>query len=362
MSVEPHAFDFTDAYRTLQPSASWEVVADRESSHGELLKKVTLTTHVLDLCRLAFGMTIPEQSELGSSLVAEVRKSDKQFSLKHDRAEAGRLCALLLAERLAGGSTQDAFAVLATSFAGQRASADEDALTNLAGQCLTRSARARGRLATQAAVTYQKAQDHSSLIAALEPGVTPPAVKAIFQAMMVDDQAGGQGLANVMTTVVRGLLDENQRLAEEVDLLWWHIGDWSECLGRPLGQVPETGRGLIAGADLAAIIRDLPGPYGTAGILRRSLSQEAEQPMTLREAVEALEHDDLKRAYASVTDDTDILPVHTAVQLCLDRGHGAWGQAFEKVCKVNAEAPLTRYKIALQAFWEQSLVKHGWAK
>lgn len=83
--------------------------------------------------------------------------------------------------------------------------------------------------------------------------------------------------------------------------------------------------------------------------------------MTLREAVEALEPDDLKRAYANCAD-TDILPVHTAVQLSLDRGRGAWGPAFEKLCGVKAEAPLTRYKIALQAFWERSLVKHGWAK
>ncbi len=361
MNVEAHPFNFTDAYRTLQPTASREAVAARESSHGELMKQIKLPTHVLDLCRLAFGMTIPAQSELGRSFVAEVRKGDLQFSLTHDRAEAGRIAALLLADRLARGSTQDAIAVLATSFAGQRASADEDGLTDLAGHCRARSARGRGHAGRPGAIAYPNAPDRSSLIAALDQGVTPPAVKALLEAMIADGQAGGEGLAKVVTTVVQGLFNENQRLAEEVDLLWWHIGDWSECLGRPIAHVPEAGRGLIAGADLAAMIRVLPGPYGTTGILRRSLGQDAEQSMTLREAVEALDPDDLKRAYASCTD-TDILPVHAAVQLCLDRGHGAWGQAFEKACGVSSEAPLTRHKIALQAFWERSLVKHGWAK
>ena len=211
------------------------------------------------------------------------------------------------------------------------------------------------------AVAYPKAADRSSLVNALDPAISGPAVKAILEAIIADGRAGGDGLARATTTVLQALFIENQRLAEEVDLLWWHIGDWSECLGRPIGQVPEPGRGLIAGADLATIIRVLPGPYGTTGILRRSLGEDADQSMTLREAVEALEPDDLKRAYRSCTD-ADILPVHTAVQLYIDRGRSALGPAFQKACGVSSEVPLSRYKIALQAFWEGSLVKHGWAK
>ena len=145
MNVEAHAFSFIDAYRALQPAASREVVAVRELSHGEILKQIKLATHVLDLCRLAFCMTIPTQSELTTFFVAEICKGDPQFSLEHDRAEAGRIAALLLADRLAQGSAQDAIAVLATSYAGQRASADEDRLTKLAGECLRQSTRASGR-------------------------------------------------------------------------------------------------------------------------------------------------------------------------------------------------------------------------
>ena len=105
----------------------------------------------------------------------------------------------------------------------------------------------------------------------------------------------------------------------------------------------------------------MPGPYGTAGILRRSLGEAADRPMTLGEAIEALEPDDLKCAYKSCTD-ADILPVHTAVQLCLQRGRASWGQDFHKTTGLSPEVPLSRYTIALQAFWERSLVKHGWAK
>ena len=99
-------------------------------------------------------------------------------------------------------------------------------------------------------IAYPKSVDRSSLIAGLDQGLTPPPIKAIFDAMIAD----GQGLAEAITTAFQALFNENRRLSEEVDLLWWHIGDWSECLGRPIGQVPEAARGLIAGADLAATI------------------------------------------------------------------------------------------------------------
>ena len=100
----------------------------------KILKQIKLTTHVLDLCRLAFGMTLPAQSELSSYFAAEIRKGDPQFLLEHDRAEAGRMAALLLAARLAQGCTEDAIAVLTTSYAGHRTSADENRTRETCGR------------------------------------------------------------------------------------------------------------------------------------------------------------------------------------------------------------------------------------
>jgi len=362
MTSESGAFDFIESYRALQPAATREMVAARQSSHAEILKQIKVSAHVLDLCRLAFGIPIPAQSELSTMLLAEIHKGDVQFSLAHDRAEAGRIAALLLTERLAQGRTQDAVAVLATSFSGLRASADNDGVTSRAVGCLARATRARGNAGrSYSTILYPKSPDRSALVAALDQGITSQTLKPAFEALITDDCAAGVGIARAVTEAVQNLFSENQRLAEEVDLLWWHIGDWSECLSRPLCQVPERGRGLIAGADLAAMIRILPGPYGTAGILRRSFGDDADQPMTLGEAVEVLEPEDLRTAYPTCVD-TDILPIHMAVQLYLDRGRGAWRQAFEKVCGVTPDASLSRYKIALQAFWERSLINCGWAK
>lgn len=360
MTVDTSSFNFSDAYRTLQPLASREIVAARESSHDEIVKQIKTSTHVLDLCRFAFGLSVRPEGELATLLIAEVRKGDAQFSLTHDRMEADRIAALVLTERLARHYIQDAIAVLAVSFAGLRASADEGGLTHRALTCLAQKARAIGKAKKAPTITYPMVENRSALVAALDQ-LTPQTIKPLAEALIGDDRTAVEGLAKSATAATQELFLENQRLAEEIDLLWWHIGDWSECLDQPLAQVPERGRGLIAGADLAAIIRALPGPYGATGILRRSLGSDADQPMKLSEAVEALSPEDLNKAYRACTD-TDILPIHTAVQLYVERGRGVWGQAFEKTCGLSADVELSPYKIALQAFWESSLVKHSWAK
>jgi hypothetical protein len=361
MNVSVSAFNFTDAYRMLQPAASREVVAARETAHVELAKAIKYAHQVLDLCRLAYHLPILAGSNLGEWFEPEVKKTDPQFSLAHDRAEAGRIAAILLSQRLKQSHTQEAVAVLATSFCGQRASADDDALARLARDCLVRAARSRRTAAKLPDLPFSKGQDRSALITAMEQAFAPPAVKAVTDALAADAQKGGESLAKATAAALKTLFDENQRLAEEVDLLWWHNGDWSECLERPLAEVPPLGRALIVGADLAAMIRVAPGPYGTNGILRRSLGENADQSVSLRGAVEAMEPEDLRHAYVAHADQ-DILSVHTAAKLYIDRGRGLWGQAFEQVTGVTHEGPLTHYRLALQAFWECSLVKHGWAK
>jgi hypothetical protein len=361
MSVEPSAFNFSDAYRTLQPAATRELVAAREASHVELAKAIKYTTQVLDLCRLAYCMSIPAQSEFSFSFEAEVRKTDPQFSLTHDRAEAGRIAAILLTQRLKQGQTGDAIAVLATSFCGHRASVDEDALPRLALDCLVRSARSRRYAATSPDLVYVKQPDRSALMTKMEQSFDHTTVKAVVEALAKDDYTAGESLAKAASAALKSLFDENQRLAEEVDLLWWHIGDWSECLERPLAELPSVGRCLIAGADLAALIRILPGPYGAPGLLRRALGQVADQSVTLQEVIEALEPGDLKLAYSD-HGGMDILPIHTAARLYAELGCGTWCSSFNKICGVGHDAPLTPYKLALQAFWERSLVKHSWAK
>lgn len=361
MNVETSAFNFTDEYRTLQPAATRELVAAREASHVELAKAIKYAAQVLDLCRLAYGMAVPGQSTLGEWFEGEIRKSDPQFSLTHDRTEAGRIAALLLVQRLKQGHTRDAIAVLATSFCGQRASVDDDALTKSARDCLVIGAKSRGNAVKSPGLAYSQMPNRSALVTQMDQNFAAPAVKALVETLTGDAYAAGESLAEAASAALKSLFDENQRLAEEVDLLWWHIGAWSECLGRPLADVPSAGRGLIAGADLAAMIRVLPGPYGANGILRRSLGQVADQSVSLREALESLEPYDVKRAYSDHAD-LDILPAHTAAKLYFEQGREVWGQSFHRICGVSHEAPLTHYKLALQAFWECSILKHGWAK
>jgi hypothetical protein len=210
-------------------------------------------------------------------------------------------------------------------------------------------------------ISYPKRQNRSALLAQIEQAFAAAAVNPALEALAADAHGHGEAFAKAVSVALKILYDENLRLAEEVDLLWWHIGAWSEILDRALTTLPRAGRPLVIGADLAAMIRVMPGPYGANGILRRALLQDADTPESLADAVEALDVADLKRVLpAPPAGHRDILALHAAGQFLIELGGSAWAQSFHRESGLRHDIRMTHYEIALQTFWERLLILHGW--
>jgi hypothetical protein len=236
-------------------------------------------------------------------------------------------------------------------------------ISAVARECLTASARARRVGSKLREIAYPKRQNRSALVAQIEQAFGAATVNPALEALAADAHGHGETFAKTVSVALKTLYDENLRLAEEIDLLWWHIGAWSEILDRALATLPQAGRPLVIGADLAAMIRVMPGPYGANGILRRALGQDADTPQSLADAVEALDFADLKRVLpAPPAGQHDILALHAAVELLIELGASGWAQSFHRGSGLRHDIRMTHYEIALQTFWERLLILHRWTR
>jgi hypothetical protein len=362
MTVQTGTFNFVEAYRHMQPNATREIVSAREAAYVALRTDLSIA-QILDLCRLAYRMHVPTERGLEDWFAAVVRKTDPQFSMTIDSVEAGRIAALLLTDRVKQQHLVTTVAVLTTSFSGKRESVDHDELSILAGVCLAAEARRRRVGTPPAELLYPTRTDRSTVLTQIETSFGHASVKTALEALAADAHGQGAELANTITTILKTAHTENMRLAEEIDLLWWHIGGWSELLERPLALLPKRYLPIVVGADLACMIRALPGPYGANAILRRALGPDADARQSLAEVVTTMDVEDLARIIPSPPAGcSDILALHSAGRAVVEHGKKALGDSFERTTGISQNAEMTCYELALQTFRERMLMLHGWTE
>src|SRR5688572_27430704 len=104
-------FKFLDAYRTLVPTASREVIDARQKAHDKLFGLVKTMDKVYDLCRVAFGLPY-DKLTIAEWFEKTVKATDVQFSLDMDKAEAARVAALVLRDLIWRGTVHYPLAIL----------------------------------------------------------------------------------------------------------------------------------------------------------------------------------------------------------------------------------------------------------
>ena len=90
--------------------------------------------------------------------------------------------------------------------------------------------------------------------------------KAAIDAAMASTDAAVKALSDSVRVPMDSARGDIVRLAEEVDMLWWCIGDWHELLDKPRTETAAGLRMVVSGIELGAMVRKLPGPYGAHGI------------------------------------------------------------------------------------------------
>ncbi len=360
MTKDGAGFSFPERYRTLQPTAERAIVSAREAAHKKLQAQVTRSTSkIVDLVYLAFGMPIPD----GKSLVwleEAVKEQDPQFSLAMDGREAQIIDTLLLADRIASGNQGTPALVLVGSFGGRRSTVDGGRMVASAQKALAWMGRSRG-LAFEKRLAAPGWRDVTKVVSETAAG-TPASFLAAVEAVATEAKATEARLVTEFNRALDALTNENRRLAEEVDLLWWHTGRRSYLLDRPMSEIDECMLPFVVGTDVAAMINVLPGPHGALGIIHQSLGPGAVVKQSIKASLEGFTHEDRIRMLEGVP--TPVPPVASlslGLHLFADEAMArATPAVFEKRTSVSMEAELSRFDIAVQAFYERMFIKVGW--
>ena len=350
--------DFIQSYRDLDGSASRDVVEARHKSFQKLSAAVGNMEQIYDLCRLAYQI---EPFPARPWFEDAVREFDPHFVASKDKVDAGRIAALLLRQRMMSPGSYSPLAILTTSYCGRRHSADGDVLTTQANDTFLAAVRGHrvsdgvelAPLAKFKAITAETnaVAQHNPL-----PGnVAKPAIDAVAAA----SEAAVKALAENVRGPINSARRDIVRLAEEVDMLWWCIGDWHELLDKPRTETAAGLKMVVSGMELGAMVRQLPGPYGAHGILRRISGTEAEGKSSLKAAIKSLSQEDARKLSKDIPQASKpLFPVHAAIQ-CLAHHGAAWEAEFAKIVPDIGAATMSPLEIGIQAFRERSLLGHG---
>jgi hypothetical protein len=355
-------FDFIKSYRDLDACASRDVIEARHKSFQKLSSVTDTMGWVYDLCRLAYQI---EPFLACPWFEDAVREFDPHFVASKDQVDAGRIAALLLRQRMRLIGSYLPLAILTVSYCGRRRSADADDLTtqaNHAFHAAVRSHRVSNGVALAAAPKFKAITAEVEAVNSQNP-LTGNIAKVAFDAMMASGEAAMKDLIENVNRPITSARKDIVRLAEEVDMLWWCIGDWHDLLDKPRTETVAGLKMVVSGIELGAMVRQLPGPYGAHGILRRISGTEADGKSSLKAAIKSLSQEDARKLAVSISIELKpLFPIHAAVQSVAEIGPVAWEAEFVKVVPDIAATKMSPFELGIQAFGERALLGYGGIK
>jgi hypothetical protein len=155
-------------------------------------------------------------------------------------------------------------------------------------------------------------------------------------------------------------------VTEESNVLWWVFGETSRDTQKPWSDYSVAHAALMAGKELADLIRILPGPAASGAILDRVVKFAKGKPpaqLVLKDAIAESAHDwrqNLIKPFPVVL--LSLCPVTHGVKLSLELANGdAWHGALASVAKIHRGGKIAPRLLAYQVFVECLLVS-AWQK
>jgi hypothetical protein len=360
--ADDDAFDFADAFRELQPAAERSLVDARVVALNELSTEARKSVgKIVGLTRIAYDIPLADGDETGEWLQETLREREASFSLNRDREDAKIMSAIVLDSILqAGNFDRVATLLMAATFAGQRRAPGDGKLEITAKEIFLGSARDRG-LAFKLQISKSQWRETSKATASVETTIDGSTVKAAIEAVAAEAKAAEARAIEKFNTALGQLAAENVRLAEEVDLLWWHLGGWSHILNRPLASIEAKSLPFVIGSDVAQMVNTLPGPHGALGIIRKALGASADDRQTIEVTLNAVVPDDRSKLLVGTRNKDVIASLNYGLALLDDEATtDSFGKTFQKRTALSPDAEMTRFEIAAQAYFERLFINERW--
>jgi hypothetical protein len=352
-------FKFLEAYRLAAPAATREVVEARKNAHDKLFQLLTTMDKVYDLCRIAFNLPF-DKGAVAEWFEKTVQGGDIHFSLEVDKAEAALLATLLLRDTVWRSGIQYSLASLVASYCGKRNAVGGGDLLGEARAAISASVSQRRIVLADKKITMPPAKDLKAELDAVPTKFDGPTVRVALDAVSDDLRDGATKVANAANDAAASLQGDVKLLAEEIDMFWWYVGDWSERLDKPRSALAKPAIALASAAELGDFVRSIPGPYGAYGLLRRTLGKAADAKTSLKSSVEGMDAKGLSSLVKPLPAGAQVLfPVHAAINLAAERGTKDWSEALESLLGPIPATEVSYYELAVQAFRERLLIGLG---
>lgn len=327
-------------------------------SQVQAVAKAPSAAELASLVGLAFKVKQPEASK------TTIRTKFSNEGPAPGDAELAMLAASSLAVAIQGRSATAAKAaalVVATTAAGQRTPELPMPLVGMAEQALSDLAETTRK---RPQLFLNKPTPAVAIKAALEANsdFDQPNIHAIFNSLAQEFNKALQDVVNRQKLFEAAVQGHIKVQNEELDVLWWLQGGYSELANVPFSDVPSAQRPLVLAAELSNLATVLPGPPSLAALFTRA-GVESSSIISIEAAVDALpvpllqmllpESDHPKVSSATT-------PILEAARRRLEiHGKDGWTVGWESVTGLDPRQELSALKLAQSAFLELLLVRLG---
>jgi hypothetical protein len=182
-------------------------------------------------------------------------------------------------------------------------------------------------------------------------------VKQAFTAMA---ETVGSGMGRIVNRYKKNLGEISSFVKvqdEELKMLWWLIGQYSDVYGCEFRRVPVLARPFVFADDLADFTVCIPGPPSIKGILSRA-GLKARKKVIVADAVNSCDQEWLKSLVSEADPSPVSTPLHFALKRQLETGPGdAWVAGWAAAVGVNENYAVPELTLA-ELFYRERLILH----
>lgn len=326
----------------LKPDA--ETLLNRSQVIGTYAKNIT-STRILELAGFFIGK-VDVYAELREELNKVFQEADPTFSIKNNLLELRVLAGSLLVELMEGepGSRR-----LVAAMSVECCKFGVPIQKVLIQDVVTISAKALNQMSTQV-------RNIGSLD---RPTLSPPKIENF-----VDPNQWGPQLKDFTrssSSAINRIEQVLAILAEESNILWWLLADFSNALNRPFKEVNPACLSLISAKELADLTVLLPGPGSASASLSRIIGNHKSKPtFKVVDAVNSLPKE--WREMQPELENKLILGVLAPISLAIAKSletdsESAWVAVFNKASGLSARSEHTRLELGTQYYQESLLLR-----
>lgn len=345
----------------LSPDPAWH---EKRRAGVEALAKQMRHQDIETIVRLALKSRHVPTNEAIVRTRQPFKSADESFQSAANDRELQILCGATLAELLRGNGQVASVAALAVSAATSLGVNKPDLPFDLAEASeagIERQAevhRLRPDLKKLPAVAFPKGEFDK----ATQKFESQPDLTNVVPTLSVLIDASKAAFDALLTSCSDGLAATSAFVAlqdEELEMLWWLVGERSVDLDRAFGKLAREERPLIVAKELAQMTLYLPGPTAIKSLLARSGLKESDK-LAVPACINACDVDWLRPLVDGPEPSPVTRPLHLAVKRKLETlDNTSWVAGWAAATGVGADQKFSASHLGTQFYRERLLAK--WA-